>query len=80
MRKNKEFALSDTEDGQLLVVVDTLDDEVTVQALRFGLDAGSIIRVEKNIRGGPVIVSRNQLELAIGREIAKNIIVALQED
>lgn len=80
MKKNKQFPLSDSHDGDKVAVVDTGPEEITLQALRFGLDAGSVMRVEKNIRGGPVIICRNQLELAIGREIAKNIIVALIED
>ena len=76
MRKNKELLLSDVRDGETVVVINTGSDEIMVQTLRFGLDTGSIICVEKNISGGPVIVSRNQLEIAIGREIAKNILVA----
>lgn len=72
--------LSDTRDGERVMVLDTGPEEIMVQALRFGLDAGSCIRVEKNITGGPVIVSRNHLEIAIGREIAKNISVELADD
>lgn len=80
MRKNKQFPLSDSHDGDNVEVVDTGAEEITVQALRFGLDAGSLMQVVKNIRGGPVIIARNHLELAIGREIAKNIKVTLVED
>lgn len=80
MRKNKRFALSDTRDGDRVVILDTGPEEVMVQALRFGLDSGSFVTVEKNIIGGPVIVSRNHLEIAIGREIAENISVELAGD
>lgn len=72
--------LADAKDGDKLVVLATLDDEISVQALRFGIDSGAEIRVEKNIKGGPVIVSRNHLEIAIGREIAKNIEVRLRDE
>lgn len=72
--------LADAKDGDKLVVLATLDDEISVQALRFGIDSGAEICVEKNIRGGPVIVSRNHLEIAIGREIAKNIEVRLRDE
>ncbi len=72
--------LADAKDGDKLVVLATLDDEISVQALRFGIDSGAEIQVEKNIRGGPVIVSRNHLEIAIGREIAKNIEVRLRDE
>jgi len=62
--------LGDGKEGQWLVVTGTQGDEITVQALRFGIAQGAQIQVQKNIRGGPVIVSKNQLEIAIGRKLA----------
>ncbi|MBX9686277.1 MAG: ferrous iron transport protein A [Candidatus Obscuribacterales bacterium] len=70
--------LSDAKDGDRLIVVGSSDEEISVQTLRFGIDSGAEIEVQKNIKGGPVIVSRNHLEIAIGREIAKNIEVTLK--
>lgn len=67
------MTLAEAKDGQHLIILDTGSKEIMVQALRFGLDNGSRIMIEKNIRGGPVIVSKNQLEIAIGREIAEKI-------
>lgn len=74
------MTLADAKDGDRLIVVNTLDEEISLQTLRFGIDSGAEIEVEKNIRGGPVIVSRNHLEIAIGREIAKNIEVRLLDE
>lgn len=71
--------LADAKDGDKLIVVSTGDEDISMQTLRFGIDSGAEIEVQKNIRGGPVIVSRNHLEIAIGREIAKNIKVMLKE-
>jgi ferrous iron transport protein A len=71
------MTLADAKEGDKLIVIGSKDDEVSMQTLRFGIDSGAEIEVEKNIRGGPVIVSRNHLEIAIGREIAKNIEVRL---
>ena len=51
-------------------------EEITVQALRFGIGEGTRIQVQKNIRGGPVIISKNQLEIAIGRQLADCIQVS----
>lgn len=65
--------LSEAKEGQSLTVTNITNEEITWQALRFGLEEGSQIRIEKNIRGGPVIVSKNQLEIAIGRKIAEAI-------
>jgi Fe2+ transport system protein FeoA len=65
--------LSDAKEGDRLVVTATLGEEVTLQALRFGINEGCEITVSKRIPGGPVIVSKNQLEIAIGPQIAVHI-------
>ncbi len=72
------MTLADAREGDKLIVLATGDDEISLQTLRFGIDSGAEIEVQQNIRGGPVIVSRNHLEIAIGREIAKNIEVKLK--
>jgi Fe2+ transport system protein FeoA len=68
--------LAEAKDGQDLTVVSFASDDIVVQALRFGIDEGSKIRVQKNIPGGPVIISKHHLEIAIGREIARAIVVS----
>lgn len=70
------MTLGDSVDGQLLSVVGTDDDDITCQALRFGIGAGACIKVQKNIAGGPVIIAKNQLEIAIGRRLANSIRVS----
>lgn len=67
------MTLADAKEGQWLIVTGTQAGEVTIQALRFGIEEGARIRVRKTIAGGPVIVSRNQLEIAVGRQIAEAI-------
>lgn len=67
------MTLSEAKDGQWLVVTSTQGDEITMQALRFGIGQGTQIQVQKNIRGGPVIIAKNQLEIAIGRQLANLI-------
>lgn len=68
--------LAEAKDGQDLTVVAFASEDIVVQALRFGIDEGSKIRVQKNIPGGPVIISKHHLEIAIGREIARAIVVS----
>lgn len=70
------MTLSDANEGQWLVVEGSGSDEVTWQALRFGIEEGAELLVSRTIPGGPVIVSRNQLEIAIGRQIAAQILVS----
>jgi Fe2+ transport system protein FeoA len=73
------LTLVDGKDGQRLLITRTDGDEITMQALRFGIGEGSNIQVQKNIPGGPVIVLRNQLEIAIGRQLAVLIEVSPSE-
>lgn len=72
--------LSECKDGDSLVVTRTDGEEIFVQALRFGIGEGSRIKVQKNIPGGPVIISKNQLEIAIGRQLADCIFVSRDSD
>ncbi len=69
--------LTEAKDGQKLIVTAISGEDIIVQALRFGLDTGATIHVAKNIAGGPVIIGRHQLEIAIGRDIASAIEVSL---
>lgn len=79
MKMSKSNPLSESKEGQLLTVTNITNEEITWQALRFGLEEGSQIRIEKNINGGPVIVSKNNLEIAIGRRIAESIETRIAE-
>jgi Fe2+ transport system protein FeoA len=72
--------LTEAREGDILVVTGTRGDEVTLQALRFGINEGSEIHVHKKIPGGPVIVSKNQLEIAIGPQLAVNIDVVRKSE
>jgi Fe2+ transport system protein FeoA len=71
--------LSDCKEGQWLQVTGTEGEEMTIQSLRFGLGDGAKIQVQKNIKGGPVIISKNQLEIAIGRKLADCIQVRIND-
>ena len=71
------MTLAEARDGLAVVVTRTIGEEITNQAMRFGIGEGSKIHVQKNIKGGPVIISKNQLEIAIGRQLAQLIEVAL---
>lgn len=67
------MTLAEAIEGKTVTIKNTEGDEVTLQALRFGIAQGAVVNVEKNIPGGPVIVSRNQMELAVGRQFAQLI-------
>lgn len=72
--------LAETKAGDRLIIISTGSEELALQTLRLGISSGAEIEVQQNIYGGPVIVARNQLEIAIGRELARNIEVELKGD
>ena len=73
MKTVGKMTLADAPEGTNLVVIATIGEDVTIQALRFGIGEGAAISIGKNIAGGPVIVVKNQMELAVGRQLAKAI-------
>jgi Fe2+ transport system protein FeoA len=72
------MTLAEALDGQKLIVVGIKSEDVLVQAVRFGIDEGANITVAKNIAGGPVVICKNQLEIAVGRDVARAIEVDLE--
>jgi len=67
------MTLADAEIGKLLEVVSITDSQANLYALRFGLSQGAELTIAKRVAGGPVIVSRNHLEVAIGHQMALQI-------
>lgn len=74
------MTLGEAKKGQLLLVTGCTSADITCQALRFGIGEGSLIRVQQNIANGPVIVTKNQLEIALGRPLAQAINVEVQDE
>ena len=70
------MTLADAGEGKGFIVIAIDDETISMQAMRFGIDAGTVVYVQQNIKGGPVIVCKNQLEIAIGRELAAAIQVS----
>ncbi|MBM7855922.1 Fe2+ transport system protein FeoA [Desulfohalotomaculum tongense] len=63
--------------GQQLIIRKIPDELVRAQAIRFGITEGSVITCEEIVPAGPVVVRRSKQEIAIGRNLAKNIDVDL---
>jgi Fe2+ transport system protein FeoA len=76
----KEMQLVEAHVGDVLVIKGSVSEEVMCQALRFGIDEGTVIKLQKKIPGGPVIISKNHLEIAIGYELASLIMVQAKTD
>ncbi len=54
--------------GDWLEITALSDDDVALEALRYGIDEGSRIKLTAKLPGGPVVIAKNQLEIALGRQ------------
>ncbi|WP_028306788.1 FeoA family protein [Desulfitibacter alkalitolerans] len=59
--------------GMLIKIVNIPDELVRSQVIRFGIMEGSVVTCEEVVPTGPIIVSRNRQEIAIGRNLARQI-------
>ncbi len=63
--------------GQTIKIKHINDSIIRAQAIRFGIAEGEIVKCEEIIPAGPVVISRRNQEIAIGRSLARNIMVEL---
>jgi len=66
-------ALSSVRKGELLEIVSVDDDHARVQALRFGMSAGSCVECITRIPAGPIVLKSGRQEIAVGRSLAHRI-------
>lgn len=69
------MCLTDVKKGQTVGIVKIADEQVRTQFIRFGIAEGSQIRCLEKIPFGPLMLSYNRQELAIGQEVARRIFV-----
>ena len=70
------MCLADIRKGQTVAIVSIDNDAVRTQFVRFGITEGSCISCLEKIPFGPLMLRHSRQELAIGREVAKNIVVS----
>jgi len=70
------MCLADIKKGQTVAIVKILNAQTRAEFIRFGIGAGSRLRCLQKIPFGPVMIRHNRQEIAIGRELAKNIYVS----
>ncbi|MTI81425.1 MAG: ferrous iron transport protein A [Firmicutes bacterium] len=71
------MTLDKVKKGQQIIIRKILDELVRAQAIRFGIAEGSVITCQEIVPAGPVVVRRAKQEIAIGRNLARNIDVEL---
>ena len=71
------MTLADIKKGERFNITQINDEKIRAQALRFGISEGANLSCEEKIPGGPVIIKRRLQEIAIGRNLANNILIEL---
>ena len=60
-----------------LEIVSISETKLNELALRFGIDAGELVFIVNKLPGGPIVIQKKEQQIAIGRELAKEIEVKL---
>lgn len=69
--------LENAPNKSLLEIISISNAKLLEDALRFGIEAGNSIKVVNKLPGGPIVIQKNQQQIAIGRELARAIEVSI---
>lgn len=61
--------------GDWLCVVRISDPVTATNAMRLGIAAGEHLQVASKVPGGPIVIRRDGLEVALGRDLCREIVV-----
>ncbi len=56
-----------------LEVLSINNEKLFEDAMRFGIECGECVQIINKLPGGPIVIQKNQQQIAIGRELAKAI-------
>jgi Fe2+ transport system protein FeoA len=63
--------------GQKFHIIEIKDEDIRIQAIRLGIVEGTSLVCAEKIPGGPIIIRGRTQEIAVGRELAKEIEIKL---
>ena len=67
--------LEDAPKKSILEIVSINQEKLSEDAMRFGIECGECVQIITKLPGGPIVIQKNQQQIAIGRERAKAILV-----
>lgn len=65
--------LEDAPKKSIVEVISISNAKLLEDALRFGIESGNSIKIINKLPGGPIVIQKNQQQIAIGRELARAI-------
>ena len=69
----KNMKLSDAKVGFTFEVISISNEKLLSDALRFGIETNSRLKVIAKLPGGPVVIQKEELQIAIGKNLAEAI-------
>jgi Fe2+ transport system protein FeoA len=67
------LTLEQAKTGDTLLITRITDPETATNAMRLGISEGETLRVASKVPGGPVVIRRAGIEIALGRELCRSI-------
>lgn len=63
--------------GQCFKISHIPNETVRSQAIRFGIAEGEWLTCEEVVPAGPIVIRKNRQQIAMGRQLAKEINISL---
>ncbi|SHE90314.1 FeoA family protein [Desulforamulus putei] len=63
--------------GQYFKINHIPNEAVRAQAIRFGITEGEWLTCEEVVPAGPIVIRKNRQQIALGRQLAKEIDISL---
>lgn len=63
--------------GQCFKINHIENETVRSQAIRFGIAEGEWLTCEEVVPAGPIVIRKNRQQIAMGRQLAKEISISL---
>lgn len=77
---NHPFTLEQAKAGDTLRIKRITDAETATNAMRLGVSEGEVLQVASKVPGGPVVIRRGAIEIALGRQLCRAIEVERAEE
>ncbi|MCE3235243.1 MAG: feoA [Vampirovibrio sp.] len=59
--------------GDILLIIRIVNPETATIAMRLGVSEGETLHLASKVPGGPVVIRRGAVEIALGRELCRGI-------
>ena len=80
MLDKNNMSLSSSKTGQHLKIVSVPHGTLKAQFVRLGIHEGEKVKCLERLPGGTIVVQKNRQQIAIGHQLAKQIMVVVVGD